>query len=144
MDTVGTQRGKETENDDADDEEYIPGKTNSKSKSKSKPSLLLSETGRAGLHTLDEHHEHFLLSTSFDANASFTGVDFSSSQIDPGMRYGSYALDDNIFGAGNDLDIGMDMGMGMDIGDVLARELGEGWGADLQGAAAGFVAFCLF
>jgi hypothetical protein len=43
----------------------------------------------------------------------------SSSQL------GGFGFDDNIFG-GDDLD------MGGGIGDELARELGEGWGAPLS------------
>ncbi|KAL5534409.1 hypothetical protein ACEPAG_871 [Sanghuangporus baumii] len=126
----GTQRQRGGEDDD--DDEFTPGGTKSKvkSKGKSKTSLLPSETGRGNLHTLDEHHEH-LLSTSFDANGSFLiGIDPSSSQIDPGLRFGSFGFDDNIFGPGDNLD--MDLG---DIGDELARELGEGWGADIPQTA---------
>ncbi|KAL5495434.1 REC8 [Sanghuangporus weigelae] len=127
----GMQRQRGGEDDD-DDDEFTPGGTKSKAKSKgkAKTSLLPSETGRGNLHTLDEHHEH-LLSTSFDANGSFLiGIDPSSSQIDPGLRFGSFGFDDNIFGPGDNFD--MDLG---DIGDELARELGEGWGADIPQAA---------
>ena len=91
-----------------------------------------SETGRANLHTLDEYHEH-LLSTSFDANGSFL-LDPSSSQIDVGLRFEPFGFDDNMFGPGDNLD----MGIG-DIGDELARELGEGWGADIPPAALEYV-----
>ncbi|KAL5519112.1 REC8 [Sanghuangporus vaninii] len=126
----GTQR--QRGGDDDDDDEFTPGGTKSKAKSKgkSKTSLLSSEMGRGNLHTLDEHHEH-LLSTSFDANGSFLiGIDPSSSQMDPGLRFGSFGFDDNIFGPGDNFD----MGLG-DIGDELARELGEGWGADIPQTA---------
>lgn len=76
------------------------------------------------------------MSTSFEGNASFGGIGPSSSQIDPGMNFGSYAFDDNLFG--NDhLDLGPDLGL--DIGDDLARELGEGWGVDIQNLPAEFV-----
>lgn len=44
----------------------------------------------------------------------------SSSQIDAGFGYG---FDDNFFGMSDGLELGGD------IGDELARELGEGWGA---------------
>lgn len=52
------------------------------------------------------------------------------------MNFGFYAFDDNLFG--NDhLDLGPDLGL--DIGDDLARELGEGWGVDIQNLPAEFV-----
>jgi meiotic recombination protein REC8, fungi type len=46
----------------------------------------------------------------------------SSSQFDGGFGFG---LDDNFFGASDGLDVG-------GIGDELARELGDGWGASLM------------
>ncbi|KAH8120144.1 Rec8 like protein-domain-containing protein [Phellopilus nigrolimitatus] len=117
---IATQRQRAED----DDGEFTPG-NKPKSKSKAKLSLILSETGRANLHTLDEHHEHFL-STSFEANGSFiAGIDPSSSQIEPGMNFGSFAFDDNIFGMDDQLDLGIG-----EIGDDLARELGEGWGVE--------------
>ncbi|THH03827.1 hypothetical protein EW145_g5973 [Phellinidium pouzarii] len=125
-----SQRQKGSNNDDDGDDEFTLN-NKSKSKSKSKLSLVLSERGRTGMHTLDEHHEH-ILSTSFDANGSFiAGID-PSSQIEPGMFYGSYGFDDdNIFGPGDQLDLGIN-----DIGDDLARELGEGWGIEVGSIGA--------
>lgn len=80
----------------------------------------LAENLRADLHTLNENHEH-LLSASFDVSPNGSGVlPPSSSQFDGGFGYG---LDDNFFGAPDGLDVGGG------IGDELARELGEGWGA---------------
>lgn len=123
---MGTQRQNEMADDD---DEFTPNGKKSKPKAKPKQSLLSSEAGRAALHTLDESHE-FLLSTSFEGNHSFLGgMDLTSSQYDAGAHFGSYAFDDNIFGAGDQLDVGLN-----DIGDDLARELGEGWGAPTQPA----------
>ncbi|KLO17000.1 hypothetical protein SCHPADRAFT_926107 [Schizopora paradoxa] len=117
--------------DDEDDDEFDPQNGRSKRKGKAKASVATVEAGRGlGLHTLDEHHDH-LLSTSFDANASFGGIDASSSQIDPGMNFGSFTMDDNIFNGGDGMDMGFDLG----IGEDLARELGEGWGATEGGAS---------
>lgn len=115
--------------DPDDDDEFTPN-NKSKAKPKHKPSIILSETGRADLHTLPDHHEH-LLSTSFEGNISFAGFDPSSSQIDPGMNFESFALDNNIFEAGEQLDLGLDFGA--DLGDDLARDLGQELG---QGLAA--------
>ncbi|EJD04134.1 uncharacterized protein FOMMEDRAFT_155258 [Fomitiporia mediterranea MF3/22] len=123
LSTFSTQRQRDAEEDD---EFTLEGqRSKAKPKGKSKTSLIPSETARANLHTLDESHE-LLLSTSFEANGSFlAGFDPSSSQVDPAMRFGSFAFDDNLFGAGDHFDLGLG-----DIGDELARELGEGWGAD--------------
>lgn len=69
---------------------------------------------------LNESHDH-LLSGSFDL--TFTrdgGLLPSSSQFDEGF---GFAFDDNFFSASDGLDLGGE------IGDELARELGEGWGA---------------
>ena len=119
-----------------DDEEFTPDINKPKNK-KGKQSLVLSEAGRATRHTLEEDHEH-LFSTSFEGNASFVGLDPSSSQIDPGVNLGSYVFDDNIFGD-DQLDLGLDVGM--DIGDDLARELGEGWGVDIRPLDEKYVLF---
>lgn len=85
------------------------------------------------MHTLDENYEHFL-STSFEANASFTGLVPSSSQAGSAINFGSYAFDENLFGGGDQLDLGLDMIA--EIGDDLARELGDGWGVDIQNLPA--------
>jgi meiotic recombination protein REC8 len=77
------------------------------------------ENARANLHTLDESTEQFL-SASFDASfLSSSGGAWDPSFILPD---GGFSFDDNPF-AGDDLDVGGG------IGDELARELGEGWGA---------------
>ena len=82
-------------------------------------------------HTLDDFHEHLLLSTSFEGNNSLLGFDHSSSQIGPVTGAGSFIIDDGLFAE--------DGGLGglADIGEDLARELGEGWGVDI-GANQGF------
>jgi hypothetical protein len=110
---------KALEDDDHNDAEFNPKAK--KGKQKSKPaSLSLLERPRANAYTLDEHPE-LLLSASFDASlqgsAGAGGWDLSSSQLG-----GGFGFDDNIFGC-DDLDVGGG------IGDELARELGEGWGA---------------
>ncbi|TDL28662.1 hypothetical protein BD410DRAFT_893626 [Rickenella mellea] len=95
-----------------------------KGKQKPKQSLNQSENARAALHTLHEHHE-FLLSTSFDNSGNLSALYPSSSQFDPGTNtdFGGGDLFSNI-----DADTRLDF---VDtIGDDLARELGEGWGAD--------------
>jgi meiotic recombination protein REC8, fungi type len=95
--------------------------TSKKTKGKSKPkSIPLAENLRADLHTLNENHEH-LLSASFDVSLNESGtLPPSSSHFDGGF---DFSLDDNFFGASDGLDVGGG------IGDELARELGEGWGA---------------
>lgn len=80
----------------------------------------MAENIRADLHTLNETHDH-LLSASFDISLNGVGDLPSSSQFDAGF---GYAFDDNFFGATD----GLETEGG--IGDELARELGEGWGAD--------------
>ncbi|KAJ8522580.1 hypothetical protein ONZ45_g871 [Pleurotus djamor] len=80
-----------------------------------------AEQPRAGAtqqHTLDEHYDHLLsnsLDLSFHGSIPGHGLDMSSSQVDGGLGF-----DD--FGPSDYLDIGV-------VGDELARELGEGWGA---------------
>jgi meiotic recombination protein REC8, fungi type len=77
------------------------------------------ENARANLHTLDESAEQFL-SASFDASfLSSSGGAWDPSFMPPD---GGFNFDDNPF-AGDDLDIGGG------IGEELAKELGEGWGA---------------
>ena len=107
-----------------DDDEFTPqGKSKTNGKGKGRATVHSLEAGRTGRHTLDEHHEH-LLSTSFEGN-SFLGADASSSQLEHGPNFGSFTYgDDDAFLGGNDLDLGLDL----EIGDVLAMELGEGWG----------------
>jgi len=103
--------------DEDDDFDSKSKKRKGRNKLKAVP---LAENLRADLHTLNENHEH-LLSASFDVSQNGSGVlPPSSSQFDEGFGYG---LDDNFFGVPDDLDIGGG------IGDELARELGEGWGA---------------
>lgn len=126
---VATQRRRTA---DDDDDDFTPQNSRTKGKGKPKASVATVEAGRgAGLHTLDEHHDHLLLSTSFDGNASFAGFDPSSSQIEPGMNFGSFTMEDNLFDGGDGMDMTFDLG----IGEDLARELGEGWGATHEGAS---------
>ncbi|KAI0724582.1 hypothetical protein C8T65DRAFT_704409 [Cerioporus squamosus] len=112
------------EDEDGSDDEFNPRSQKSKSKRKQRQSVpplsATAEHGRA-LHTLDEPHSQ-LLAAAFDGSMSASvqggaGFAASSSQVD-----GGFGFDDNLFalpeGAG-----------GADIGDELARELGEGWGA---------------
>ena len=74
------------------------------------------------MHTLDEHHDH-LLSQSFDASFSGAGFDGAlSAQMETGFQFS-----DDVFGMHG----GMGLGDG-DIGDELAKELGEGWGAPVN------------
>ncbi|EIW64648.1 uncharacterized protein TRAVEDRAFT_42055 [Trametes versicolor FP-101664 SS1] len=124
------QAREEAGNEDDDDADFDPRfkkpKPKGKGKQKDAPSSVIMEHGR-GLHTLDEHHSH-LLADSFGGSiggSALGGAGPSSSQFDMGFGLG---FDDNVFalpeGAGD-----------ADIGDELARELGEGWGASaLQGA----------
>ena len=108
--------------EDGDDDEFNPTakKSKGKQRAREKPPSLLSENIRANLHTLDEHHDH-LLSQSFDASFSGTGFGgpLSASQMEAGFQFS-----DDVFGMHD----GMGLGEG-DIGDELAKELGEGWGA---------------
>lgn len=99
------------------DDEYDPsGSKKSKKKPKSKGSpISLAEQGRADLHKLQEDHSYLLSSSLHEAFQDAGGVGPSSSQFGGGFQF-----DDN-FLEGVDL--------GGDIGDELARELGEGWGA---------------
>ncbi|KIM85185.1 hypothetical protein PILCRDRAFT_96366 [Piloderma croceum F 1598] len=102
-----------------EDDDFDPKSKKGKGRPKLK-AVPLAENLRADLHTLNENHEH-LLSASFDVSLNGSGVlPPSSSQFDEGFGYG---LADNFFGAPDDLDVGGG------IGDELARELGEGWGA---------------
>ncbi|KAI0363909.1 hypothetical protein BV20DRAFT_65414 [Pilatotrama ljubarskyi] len=110
---------------DVSDEDFDPKAKKSKSKGKQRqkdaPSSAVMENARA-LHTLDEHHDLLLadaFNVSLGGSALGGGPDPSSSQFDGGFGFG---LDDNVF----DLPEG---GGEADIGDELARELGEGWGA---------------
>jgi hypothetical protein len=113
------ENAKQGDEEDVDDFQPKSKKAKGKGKGKPKP-IPLAENLRADLHTLNENHEH-LLSASFDV--SLNGNDVfrpSSSQFEGGFGFG---LDDNFFGASDGLDVGGG------IGDELARELGEGWGA---------------
>jgi meiotic recombination protein REC8, fungi type len=84
---------------------------------KGKAKLLLVENPRADIHTLNENHEH-IFSASFDASLNGSGAFHPiSSQFDEG-----FGFDDNFFGGLDEMDVG-------GIGDELARELGDGWGA---------------
>ena len=117
-------------NDDqgADDDDYDPKAK--KSKKKAKPSINPPETGRALQHTLDEFHDHLLLSTSFEGNNSLLGFDYSSSQASA-AGLGSFMINDDFFADGYVAGGGGLDGLG-DIVDDLARELGEGWGIDVN------------
>ena len=111
------------EEDEGSDDDFNPRSQKPKSKGKQRQSVpplsATAEHGRA-LHTLDEAHNH-LLAAAFDGSLTASvqggpGFVASSSQV------GGFGFDDNLFelpeGAG-----------GADIGDELARELGEDWGA---------------
>ncbi|RPD82524.1 hypothetical protein L226DRAFT_565089 [Lentinus tigrinus ALCF2SS1-7] len=111
------------EDEEGSDDDFNPRSQKPKSKGKQRQSVpplsATAEHGRA-LHTLDEHHNH-LLAAAFDGSLTASvqggpGFAASSSQVE------GFGFDDNLFelpeGAG-----------GPDIGDELARELGEGWGA---------------
>lgn len=115
-----------SDGEEDDDDEFNPTRAARKSKGKQrareKPPSLLSENIRANLHTLDEHHDH-LFSQSFDASFSGTGFGGPASQMEAGFQFS-----DDVFG----IQDGMDIGAG-DIGDELAKELGEGWGAPFDG-----------
>ncbi|TFY67439.1 hypothetical protein EVG20_g3941, partial [Dentipellis fragilis] len=106
-------------NPDSDDEYGKPKKAGKKPAKKSVPFL---EQARENLHTLNENLEQ-MLSGSFDVSflgSAIGGMDPSSSQIDGGLDFG---FEDNIFAPVD----GLDLGDG--IGDELAKELGDGWGA---------------
>ena len=106
--------------EEEDDDEYNPKSKKAKSKSKEKdvPSAA-GEQARA-LHTLDENHNRLMFGA---LNSSITGSiqgvggpEPSSSMMDGGFGF------DDVFAFPADAG-------GADIGDELARELGEGWGA---------------
>ncbi|KAI0801231.1 Rec8 like protein-domain-containing protein [Fomes fomentarius] len=110
------------EEEQGSDDEFDPKAKKPKSKGKQRlqepPLSATAEHGRAR-HTLEEHHNHLLaaafsgsLTGSVQGGAGFAA---SSSQVD-----GGFGFDDNLFE--------LPEGLG-DIGDELARELGEGWGA---------------
>ena len=114
----------EDDEDDLDDDDFTPGsKGKKKAKGKAKQSLDISEIGRAAMHTLDEQHTQ-LLSASFDPNGSFLadlGFDPSSSQIDPGARYGSFTFGGNdLFDPNEQLDLGLG-----DLDDILNADAGD-------------------
>ncbi|PSS37763.1 hypothetical protein PHLCEN_2v456 [Hermanssonia centrifuga] len=102
----------EDEEADASDDEFDPTKKRSKKNPKTKArSSSMVENPRQGLHTLNENHG-YLFSSSFDAPVGNVGGLVPSSS-----QYGGFGFDDNFI---EPLD---------EIGDELARELGEGWGA---------------
>ncbi|KDQ30809.1 hypothetical protein PLEOSDRAFT_1111526 [Pleurotus ostreatus PC15] len=104
--------------DDAPEEDEDFNPSGKKLKLKSKPPAS-TEYPRTDKHTLQEHHEDFL-SKSLDLsfNGSFVGGHIpSSSQIG-----GPFNIPTDDFFQSDGLDIGA-------VGDELARELGEGWGA---------------
>ncbi|CCL99539.1 uncharacterized protein FIBRA_01557 [Fibroporia radiculosa] len=116
-------------NSDAEesDDEFDPitkkGKHKAKGKAKAKtrpPSSALSENPRVNLHTLEENYEH-LFSGSFDA--SFNGSGLGGIVVSSGNTEGGFGFGNDLF----DLPEGIDFSR--EIGDELARELGEGWGA---------------
>ncbi|KAJ3937794.1 MAG: Rec8 like protein-domain-containing protein [Lentinula lateritia] len=100
--------------DGDDEQEYNPtGPKQARKKNNVVRPPSLTEQVRADMVTLREHHDH-LLSNSFDLSfqgSQQSGLDVSSSQAEP-----AFAFDDGL---------GIDLGLGED----LARELGEGWGA---------------
>ncbi|KAJ3779208.1 Rec8 like protein-domain-containing protein [Lentinula raphanica] len=118
---LNLQDGAEPREDDEEDQEYDPKKKNKQKQTAAKPPPL-TEDVRADMVTLKEHHDH-LLSNSFDLSfqgSQRDGFDVSSSQAGPAG-----------FGFNDDFFPGFDDGLVIDpgIGDDLARELGEGWGA---------------
>ncbi|KAL1706223.1 Rec8 like protein-domain-containing protein [Schizophyllum commune] len=115
---VATDRGSDDRMDLDDD--YDP-KAGRKGRGKGGPAVLEDEVVRGDKYTLREHHDH-LLSASYDL--TFSGADPSSSQVDH-----SFILQDDIFDVPDAFDIG-------GLGDELARELGEGWGASPTRARA--------
>lgn len=123
MSFVRNYTAEEDEGDNSDDDDFTPGnKSRKKTKARAKQSLDASEIGRAGLCTLDEQHTQ-LFSASFDANASFLadlGFDPSSSQIDPGARYGSFTFGNDLFDPNEQLDLGLG-----DLDDGLTGGLGD-------------------
>ncbi|KAI5835570.1 hypothetical protein K523DRAFT_411473 [Schizophyllum commune Tattone D] len=102
------------------DDDYDP-KAGRKGRGKGGPAVLEDEVVRGDKYTLREHHDH-LLSASYDL--TFSGADPSSSQVDH-----SFILQDDIFDVPDAFDLG-------GLGDELARELGEGWGASPTRARA--------
>lgn len=104
---------------EGDDDDFDPKSRKSKGKARAKAAPV-AENIRAALHTLDEHHD-YLLSGSYDVSLN-AGADVpSSSQFDAGF---GYDFDNDLFNAAGGVDVGAD------FGDELARELGEGWGAE--------------
>lgn len=109
--------GDEDDASGEEDEDFNP--SGKKPKPKSKPPAS-TEYPRTDRYTLQEHHEDFL-SKSLDLsfNGSFVGGHIpSSSQIGGPFNIPT----EDFFGQSDGLDIGA-------VGDELARELGEGWGA---------------
>ncbi|THH21523.1 hypothetical protein EW146_g23 [Bondarzewia mesenterica] len=103
------------------DDEYGRPKRNRKKQGKRPPVSV--ENLRANLHTLNEDLEQ-VLSGSFDVSflgSGVGGLDLSSSQIEGGFGFDGFG--DNPFA----VDDALDLAGG--IGDELAKELGEGWGA---------------
>ncbi|TFK93458.1 hypothetical protein K466DRAFT_594355 [Polyporus arcularius HHB13444] len=114
----------DAEGEDDSDDDFDPRSKKPKSQRKQAQSIAplsaTAEQGRA-LHTLDEPHTQ-LLAAAFDGSMTASvqgGAGFAASSSQVG---GGFDFDDNLFalpeGAG-----------GADIGDELALELGEGWGA---------------
>lgn len=96
------------------DEEYDPSAKRKRKKASDAP---LSQLGpaRGNVHTLDENYDH-LLSMALDASFNESGLGIagtSSSQA-------GFGFEDDFFGGIDTIN---------DIGDELARELGDGWGA---------------
>lgn len=109
--------------EDESDEEYGTQKTSKARKGKEAPVSAVGNA-RGESHTLKENHD-LILSASFDnsfRNEGFGGFAPSSS------HYGGFGFEDDFLG-------GLDNAG--DIGDELAKELGEGWGAPVSDA--GFV-----
>lgn len=100
------------------DDDYDPKHAHVKKAGKNKANEP-QEDVRANACTLKEHHDH-LLSNSFDLSFSASQIPLGGGQ-DTSSSQAEGFLNDPFFSDGLDL--------GGDMGDELARELGEGWGA---------------
>ncbi|KAF7791880.1 hypothetical protein EIP86_002904 [Pleurotus ostreatoroseus] len=96
---------------DSSDGEFDPTNKGKRKKTRAKASSISAvEQPRLDAHTLKENHD-FMFSSSFAGPDNAMGGLISSSS-----QFGGFGFDDNL-------------DLGGDIGDELARELGEGWGA---------------
>ena len=115
-----------TEEDDNSDGDFDPTGRTSKRKARVKQSNILSgvEQARIDTHTLRETHD-FMYPGSFDHGTDFLGGIVSSSS-----QFGGFGFNDDL------------VDISAEIGDELARELGEGWGASPVRSAKGCVSQC--